>query len=225
MSIREVSRRLSVDHGDPRLHNKRDPLDELVFIILSAKTSEPSYLRTYRALKRAFPSWFEILDSPKGSIARLIIKGGLSKKKELQLRQLLTELRDRGTDDLNGLRKLTNAQAEKFLVSLPGVGLKTARCVLMFSFSRNVFPVDTHVNRVLSRIGLIQPKRLTDRVQDDIQRIIPLDLRHKLHVNLVAHGRAVCKAKNPACESCRVNDMCKYWSITKGTSENELPES
>ena len=213
-SVGEISQRLSLYHGDPSLHNKRDPLDELIFIILSAKTSESSYLRTYRALAKAFPNWFDILESRRGSVSRVIKGGGLSKRKESQIRRLLGRIRDQSpTGDLSFLRKLSDEEAERFLTTLPGVGLKTARCVLMYTMNRQKFPVDTHVKRILNRIGLIKSERLTDRVQDEIQRIIPMDIRYKLHVNLVAHGRTICKAANPFCQSCVLSDICEYSKV------------
>ncbi len=208
-----ISGRLSDEYGDPRLGNKEDPLDELVFIILSAKTAERSYFRTYEALKKAFPNWFHILDAPEGSVASVIGLGGLANKKEAQIRALLRAIRDRpGPMGLGPLAEMDTEEAESFLTSLPGVGAKTARCVLMYSLEREVFPVDTHVGRVLSRIGIIPRQRLTETAQDAIQAIIPLALRYKLHVNLVAHGRAVCRSRKPLCPACVVNESCDYYA-------------
>jgi endonuclease III len=208
-----VSDRLSQEYADPRLGNKDDPLDELIFIILSARTAESGYSRTYRALRDAFHSWFDILGTPEGSVARIISSGGLAEKKERQIRSLLQAVRDRTErKDLSFLQRMSTEEAEGFLTTLPGVGLKTARCVLMYSMGRNVFPVDTHVRRVLSRLGFVRYQRLTSRVQDQIQQTIPVRLRYKLHVNLVAHGRAVCTARRPSCERCILNHLCDYYA-------------
>ena len=207
-----ASARLSRQYGDPRHHNKSDPLDELIFIILSAKTAEASYLRTYDALKNAFGDWFRILDAPRGSVAHIISSGGLSEKKEAQIRALLSDIEERtGAKHLNMLSKMSTKQAEEFLTSLSGVGLKTARCVLMYSLDRDVFPVDTHVRRVLSRLGIIRFERLSDKVQNSIQERVPSELRYKLHVNLVAHGRAICRARKPRCNSCVLSNICTYY--------------
>lgn len=214
--LEEVSARLSAEYGDPRLHNKSNPLDELIFIILSAKTAEHSYLRTYRALRKAFRPWSMILDAPPGSVARVIAEGGLAEKKETQIRALLEAVRERtGRVSLSFLSKMGAEQSEGFLTSLPGVGLKTARCVVMYSLGREAFPVDTHVRRVLSRLGVIEFQRLTDRVQDAIQKVIPREVRYRLHVNLVAHGRAVCTARDPLCRDCVLNDVCAYYFRTR----------
>jgi len=222
LKIREICKKLSRVYSDPRLHNKRDPLDELIFIILSSRTSELSYLKTYRALRKRFRPWSKILETPKGLVAATIKFGGLSKKKETQIRSLLCELRNRGDESLVTLSAKVTKDAEGFLTLLPGVGLKTARCVLMYSLDRNVFPVDTHVKRVLSRIGIIEAERLTAEVQDSIQKAIPPHLRYKLHVNLVAHGRAICRPRKPLCGSCVVKEMCSYYSSGSGLSGNSL---
>ena len=216
--LRHVSVALSKEYGDPRLHNKSNPLDELIFIILSAKTVESSYLRTYKALRRAFPAWSGILKATPGTVAREIEVGGLAAKKESQIRSLLEAIRRRtGKVSLSFLFEATDHQAEAFLTSLPGVGLKTARCVLMYSLGRTVFPVDTHVRRVLSRLGAIEFERLTDGVQDSIQAEVP-KIRYLLHVNLVAHGRAICRARDPLCDRCVLSDVCLYYSERKGDS-------
>ena len=208
-----VSARLSRQYGDPSHHNKSDPLDELIFIILSAKTTEALYVRTYDALKKAFDNWFQVLDTPRGAVAHIISFGGLSEKKEAQIRALLADVKRRtGTEDLNSLSEMSTGEAENFLTSLSGVGLKTARCVLMYSLHRDVFPVDTHVRRILSRLGIIRFERLSDGVQNSIEERIPSEIRYKLHVNLVAHGRAVCRARNPLCNSCVISDVCKYYA-------------
>ena len=208
-----ASARLSRQYGDPRHYNKKDPLDELIFIILSAKTTEASYLRTYDALKNAFDDWFHILDTRRGVVAHIISSGGLSYKKEDQIRALLDDVKGRtGAEGLNLLSKMSTNEAEEFLTSLPGAGLKTARCVLMYSLGREVFPVDTHVRRVLSRLGIIRFERLSDKVQNSIQKRVPSEIRYKLHVNLVAHGRAICRARNPLCNSCVLSDICKYYA-------------
>lgn len=214
--IRLLSNRLSGIYGNPRHHNKDDPIDELVFIVLSSKTSEKSYLGTYDSLKKSFPEWKDLLKAPSPDVMRLLRSGGLSKKKEEWIRQILSRAYEdkinRETDSLAGMNTI---DAEAYLTSLPGIGLKSARCVLMYSLGRQVFPVDSHCNRILSRLGIVEHRRLTDRVQNEVQRKIPPDVRYALHVNLVAHGRSVCKARAPKCESCGVIRMCRIgiWNV------------
>lgn len=213
--LRWASHRLKLAYRSPRHHNKEDPLDELVFILLSAKTTERSYLRTYDALRRRFTDWFAVLGSPIGTVAATIREGGLSVKKERQLRSLLTEIESRtGREGFAKIRSLSTPDAARLLASLPGVGLKSARCVLMYSLGRKVFPVDTHCRRVMARLGVIRFERLTDSVQDRIQELVPPSIRYDLHVNLVAHGRAVCTARRPKCKSCVLKSRCAYFQTT-----------
>jgi endonuclease III len=216
-SLRLVSRTLAQRYGSPRHHNKDNPVDELVFILLSSKTSERSYLRTYRSLRKTFPGWWGILDTRPGAVASVIKLGGLSRKKEGQLRALLSEIRSRSpTGGLTDLSHMKNEEAERVLTSLSGIGLKSARCVLMYSFNRAVFPVDTHCRRILSRMGFIEFRRLTDKVQDEIQSAIPEDIRHDLHVNLVAHGREICTPSSPKCGHCPISRYCLYYRKAAG---------
>lgn len=222
--MRTVARRLSARYGDPRLGNKSQALDELVFILLSAKTAEPSYLRTYAGLHAAFPNWFAILDVPRDRVRAVLRPGGLAKKKERQLRSVLQRLRNDGIVDLGAhLALMGDGAAEQFLESLPGLGRKSSRCILMYACGREVLPVDTHVARVFSRLGWFPRRRLTDAVQDSIQRIVPKGLRYGLHVNVVAHGRATCLARAPRCESCTIRRWCAYYRAASTEVERTRP--
>lgn len=213
--IRVLSARLAREYENPRHHNKDDPLDELIFILLSGKTGERAYLRTFEALKSAFPKWNDLLKAPPSKVRKMIEFGGLARKKEEWIRRVLETMSDgnRGVD-LSFLSTMSNEEAEGFLTSLPGVGLKSARCVLMYSLGRKVFPVDSHCNRILSRLGLINNRRLSKAVQDEIQALIPEELRYSLHVNLVAHGRSKCTASNPRCSACVIIDICHHHLAT-----------
>jgi endonuclease III len=214
--VRTIARILREWYGRPPHHNKYDPLDELIFILLSAKTSERSYLRTYSRLKTRFPDWFSVLDAPAGAVHEVIAEGGLSKKKEAQIRALLRALsEDSSRFNRKTLSTMDDERLERYLTGLPGIGLKSARCVMMYSLGRQVFPVDTHCRRVLSRIGVIRSRRLTDRVQNEIQGEIPSRLRYDLHVDLVAHGRAVCKSGTPLCDECRLKSHCDFYCLTE----------
>jgi endonuclease III len=209
--VSEIAGRLAEQYGSPRLNNKDDPLDELIFILLSAKTAERSYVQTYDALHASFPDWFGILGSPIGVVRHKIARGGLATKKERQLRSLLQQLQQVGATDLRAfLEPLKSQVAEQFLESLPGIGRKSAKCVLMYSMDREVFPVDTHVARAFDRLGWFRRRRLTDSVLDKMERLVPPGLRYGLHVNLVAHGRLTCTAWRPNCPSCPVQSLCPF---------------
>ncbi len=215
--LRRIAATLSRVYGDPRLGNKDDPLDELIYIILSAKTTESSFVKTYESLHSGFPDWFAVLRVPRGRIARIIKSGGLSRKKETQIRGLLGHLKLTGIHNLRSeLDRLDDHDAERFLRALPGVGMKTARCVLMYSLDRQVFPVDVHASRVLSRLGFAPEGRLTDPAQNEIQACIPPSLRYSMHVNLVAHGRLICRPTKPSCSECPLLRSCPYPSRKHG---------
>jgi endonuclease III len=141
-------------YGMPRHHNKDDPLDELVFIVLSAQTEEYAYLKTYEALRATFPEWEGLAEADVEQIVAVIRPGGLYRKKARQLQGALAKIvRDQGRPTLAFLYDLDAAAAYSYLLSLPGVSNKTAKCILMYSLRRAVLPVDTHVWRIARRLG------------------------------------------------------------------------
>jgi endonuclease III len=210
VNVRTVARRLAKAYPDHDLGNQQDPLDELIFIIISTMTTGPSFRRTFAQLKRAFPSWDSALRAGVRGVEKVIRPAGLSRIKSRLIIRILQQLKRRlGRVNLSALAGLPTSEAEEFLISLPGVGLKTARCVLMYSLDRDVFPVDTHCLRISRRLGWTQGTQLSERVADEVQEIIPPDVRHALHVGMVMHGRAVCRAKAPNCASCVVKAYCQ----------------
>lgn len=226
--IREVDRRLRAEYGLSRLGNKEDPLDELIFIILSGKTAEATYQSTFGALKAQYPDWNIAARASVCEIEGTIRFGGLAGKKAAAISRLLRAVVDRvGQTDLTFLEDLGDAGAESFLRSLPGVGPKTARCVLAYSLGRQAFAVDAHVSRMAKRLGWSKHHRLTTRVQDRLQESIPPELRLSLHVNLVLHGRLVCRALLPQCTSCILADLCpsggRLWP-SRDVSQPPTPE-
>lgn len=214
--FREVARILELCHGTPSLGNKRDPVDELVYIALSRKTREDAYQSTYEQLKRAFPTWERMIDAPLSSVRNIVERGGLGDKKARSLVGALSTIRERfGTCSLAKAARWPDAELERFLCSLPEISRKSAYCVMMYSMGRSVFPVDTHVGRVLQRMG---PYRelgfdLEDLDHKGLQAVlaeaVPPNLRRSLHVNLVVHGREVCKAVAPRCDRCEIRKFCR----------------
>ena len=207
--FREADARLRDTYPSTRLGNKEDPLDELIFVILSGKTQESTYCATFQALKERYPSWSEAHEASPEEIEAVIRFGGLAKKKSLAISRLLSAISERvGRVDLSWLMTLDDRTAYDFLCGLPGVGPKTARCVLVYSLNRPVFAVDTHVARIMYRLGCSRHRRLTDRVQERIEALVPPDIRFSLHVNLVLHGRSICTAQWPQCGACVLADLC-----------------
>lgn len=214
--LRELARMLAVLHGTPDLGNKQDPVDELVYIILSRKTREEAYQSAFRALKDRFSSWDELLDADRRDVQALLRPSGLGDKKTLSLLGALRKLRERfGTCTLEPARTWTDDELETFLCSFPELHRKSAYCIMMYAFGRAVLPVDTHVGRVLSRIGPYRELGLELRGLDHKQLqvvladLVPPALRYSLHVNLIMHGREVCRAVKPLCGECPVRNLCR----------------
>lgn len=197
-------------YANPRHGNKRNPLDELVYIMLSTRTSESVFRGIYRNLRKAFPSWNEIDGRRIGELHRVLGPGGLSALKAYQLLGIFSALRrEFGRATLSPLKAMRNDKAEQFLTSLPGVGKKVAKCVLMYSLGRHVLPVDVHTHRVAVRLGL-RAKRRPDTSQDLMEAQVPPHLRYGFHVNAVAHGRIVCLSRKPLCDICVLRQYCPY---------------
>jgi endonuclease III len=214
-ALREIARILAVVHGGPGLGNKSDPVDELVYIILARKTREEAYQRTFDALKKQFATWDEMLSAPRESVTALIRSGGLSERKTVSLFGALRKLRETfGHCTLEPAREWPDQELETFLCSLPEISRKSAYCVMMYSFHRAVFPVDTHVGRILARLGPYRELGLSlggldhKKLQAILGDLVPPVLRYSLHVNLVAHGRTVCLSRRPLCERCDVRKFC-----------------
>ena len=220
-TARDVAATLKYRYRDFNHYNLKDQLDELLFIMCSTKTGEASYRDTFRALKETFPTHLQIAEAPAEYIARPIASGGLSNQKAKAMRDLLDIIVARfGEPTLKPLRAMGDEEAEEFLLSLPGVGKKTARCVLMYSLGRQVFPVDTHCWRIARRLGWIRPtqkdKHCAPRDMDRLQSRIPPELRHSLHVNMISLGREVCTPTAPRCNDCPVLDWCPRIGVPRG---------
>lgn len=204
-----VAERLREAHGSPRHGNKDDPLDELVYILLSQMTTAPSFGRVYDRLKGAVGSWDAVLEMPLSELCALIEDGGLSKQKAPRIKEILGRLaKESRPVSLDHLRRLPDSECERFLTALPGVGLKTAKCVMMYALGREVLPVDTHVSRVARRLGLLAADVPYPRVHDALEAVVPAKDRYDFHVNAVAHGRAVCLDRYPRCRECCLRRSC-----------------
>jgi len=215
---REIARLLETLHGTPDLGNHRDPVDELVYIILSRKTREAAYQRTFSKLKKRFKNWDDLLDAPTDVVGDLVREGGLETKKTASLFGALGALRSRfGTCTLEPARSWADDELEAFLCGLPEVGKKSAFCIMMYSMGRHVFPVDTHVGRVLARLSPLRDLGFNlegldhKQLQSALQDIVPPNLRHSLHVNLVVHGREVCTSQSPRCGDCELRKLCGHY--------------
>jgi len=220
LSVFDVAAALKKRYHDFNHYNLKNPLDELLFIICSTKTGEASYRSTFRSLKETFPTHLQIAEAPAEYIARPMLSGGLSNQKAKAIRELLDiVVAEFGEPTLKPLRKMSDEEAEAFLLSLPGVGKKVARCVLMYSLSRQVFPVDTHCWRIARRLGWVRTtqkdKHCAPRDMDRLQSKIPPELRYSLHVNMISLGREICTPTAPQCDDCPISAWCLRIGVPK----------
>jgi len=214
--FRQIVGALERRYHSPRHGNKSNPLDELIFIILSTRTQETAYQGVYAKLKRAFPTWSTIGPSAVPKVRRILRPLGLSNLKADQIAQIVQRLkRDFGRASLAPLRQMSDMEAEIYLVSLPGVGRKVAKCVMMYSLDRRVLPVDVHVHRLAGRLGFAV-KRRPDTSQELLESAVQPRLRYRFHVNAIAHGRAVCRPTQPLCTLCCLTKWCDYYSVSRG---------
>jgi endonuclease-3 len=211
-----VGRRLARAYGAPPPPRHLAPIEELVLTVLSQHTSDINRDRAYADLRRLFPSWDDVADAPLPALARAIRRGGLGPTKAVRIRAMLRGIRESGvTLDESAFTKMADQDLWDTLVALPGVGPKTAACVLLFSLDRPYFPVDTHVHRVAIRLGLVPRKASAVAAQAAFQASVPPEDMYPLHMSLIRHGRAVCVAIRPRCSECVLVDLCPRIGVTE----------
>jgi endonuclease-3 len=213
-----VQRLLRASQG-PFVPKPRLPvIDELVATVLSQHTSDLNSGRAFTQLKAKFPDWEQVLDASAEQVADAIRCGGIADQKARRIQQILAAIRDReGRVDLSCLHDLDDEAVEGYLTSLPGVGPKTAACVLVFSMGRAAFPIDTHVHRIAVRLGWIPQGTSAEKAHRILGPAVPPGIRYDLHLALIEHGRAVCKAQQPRCADCVLNRECPYRRETVST--------
>ncbi len=209
--LRRIVRILDDAYGRPVLSPRYPPVDELVYTILSQNTADVNTDRTFSALKVRFPRWAEARDAPVELIEAVIAPGGLAHTKAPRIKAVLEAVSERtGEPDLSELDAMSDEEAEAYLRRLPGIGPKTAACVLLFALERPVMPVDTHVHRVALRLGLIDAKASAERAHPELTALAGPRSEdvYAVHVGLVRHGRRVCRARRPACGQCPLAGLC-----------------
>lgn len=207
--IREIHRRLKRAHGPLEAPPRLDPIEELVLTILSQNTNDTNRDRAYESMRRRYRTWGALSKARVRDLVAAIRVGGLANTKAPRIIETLREIQAReGGFDLSWMGDASDETVREYLMSLPGVGPKTAACVLAFSLDRAVIPVDTHVHRVATRLGLLPKGATASRAHQLLGALIPARLRLPLHVGFIRHGRAVCRAGRPFCEDCVLQDIC-----------------
>lgn len=208
-TLLEVYRRLGKLYGIPRRRRSGTALDELVLTILSQNTNDRNSTEGFRRLKAAFADWEAVENAPWRNVAAALRVSGLANIKSQRIQKILRQIRERHGDyTLEFLRKTPTAEARDYLLAIPGVGPKTAACVLLFSFGKPVFPVDTHIHRVTQRLGIIPEKMNAESAHEELQKLVPPEITYPLHILLIRHGRDTCHAQRPECARCGLLDLC-----------------
>lgn len=203
-------------YGDKKQSRFSDPTEELILTILSQNTNDLNRDRAYSSLISRFGSWKEISGARASSIAAAIKVGGLANIKARRIKKILRQIGERSEDySISFIKKMSDNDAWEYLMSFDGVGPKTASCVMMFSLGRNFMPVDTHVHRVSRRLGLIPENMNAEKAHEWYREMhSPVD-PYRLHLNLIQHGRTLCRAGKPKCGECGLKDRCQYFAGKK----------
>jgi endonuclease-3 len=198
-------------YGVPENERASDPLDMLIKIVLSQATSDINSHRTFAALKKRFPGWEQALRARESTIADTIRSGGLANQKAAVIKSILRQIKaEHGTLDLSFLHNYSAEEATLYLSQFRGIGPKTIACTLLFACRKGVFPLDTHIFRILRRVGLIPQKSTDARAHQLMNAVVPEGKFYSFHVNLIRHGRAICRPREPLCERCPIVEYCDY---------------
>lgn len=188
-----------------------EPLDGLMLTVLSQNTNDRNRDRAFDRLKAEYPSWDSVAGAETEKITDLIRVAGLGDTKAARMKQILQIVYAKfGCYSIKGLSSWKPDEAREFLVSLPGVGVKTAAVVLMFDLAMPAFPVDTHVARISRRLGWVPEKMSADKIQLYLEATLPKDRFHGAHLNFLEHGRHICGARKPNCGECPARMWCEF---------------
>jgi endonuclease III len=213
LAIRDRLREL---YGRPVNHPHGHPIAELVRTILSQNTNDNNRDVAYGRMRERFPTWEEVRDAPPEDLEEALRPGGLAPSKTPRIQHVLDSIGD--PPDLDWIAEAPRQKALDYLTDLPGVGRKTAACVLIFAFDRPEVPVDTHVHRVGGRLGLFRPDAGFEEAHDEMLAITPPEDAYELHINLIRHGRAVCRPR-PRCGECGLRRMCVWYREHRGDAD------
>lgn len=188
-----------------------EPLDGLILTVLSQNTNDINRDRAYTNLKAKFPAWPDVIAAGASQLEDSIRTAGLAHTKAARIITILNRIHsDFGEYSILSLAGHGREFIREYLRALPGVGAKTVACTLLFDFKIPAFPVDTHITRISRRTGIAEEKSSPEEISRMLEEVVPESRCLGGHVNMIAHGRAVCHSQKPACESCVLSGMCKY---------------
>ncbi len=200
---------LNARYGAPVWKPDGPAMDELVLTVLSQHTNDRNRDAAYARLRQSFRDWGAVARAPHAAVAQAIRATGLSNGKARSIQGILRRVQEeRGDYSLEFLKGRPPEEARAYLRSLPGVGPKTAACVLLFCFGMPLFPVDTHIHRVTTRLGILASGRTAEQAHEDLAALIPPERYYPFHLMLIRHGRDTCHARRPACGECALRRLC-----------------
>jgi endonuclease III len=217
--VRAIRDRLRELYGRPRQRPHRKPVDELVRTVLSQNTNDRNRDRAFDRLRERFPSWEAVRDAPPEEVVEAIRPGGLAQQKAPRIQEILRRLGEQ--PDLDWMETAPREESLEYLLALPGVGRKTAACMLIFTWGIPEIPVDVHIHRVGGRLGLFPQRASFERAHDEMLAIVDPEDAYELHTNLIRHGRQLCRP-TPRCGECALRRMCPWYRAGRKMSAERL---
>ncbi|HMS65129.1 MAG TPA: endonuclease III [Ignavibacteria bacterium] len=222
--LKKITEKLSGYYGEP-FDNKAKPgkiLDVLIATKLSQNTTDKSSYKAYRKLKEDFLTWDDVCNAELSSIRNCIKVCGLANTKSKNIKEMLLKMRGNyGNLDLSFIKKFSNDEIYKELLQYEGIGVKTISCVLIFALGRDAFPVDTHVHRILNRLGIVKTNS-AEKTFEAVKDVIPEGKKYRLHSELIKFGRNICKSNKPLCNVCFLYSECEF-ELKKIYRKNKIP--
>lgn len=204
-----VTTRLDAVYGRPEPRRQADLLDGLIGVLLSQHTTAANARAAHQRYRAAFATPAEALAAGIDAIEEAIRPAGLAPTRARRIEAILRAVEaGGGTEEFERLRDLPDDAVRERLLALPGIGSKSAACVLLFVLGRPEFPVDTHVHRLARRLGWIDDRTDAETAYRELRERVPAADQAALHLNLVRHGRLVCRARAPRCADCVLLEVC-----------------
>ncbi|PQV64694.1 endonuclease-3 [Abditibacterium utsteinense] len=213
-------------HGEIERTPRREPMHELISTMLSHKTTGKNEDLAYARMWQKFGSWEKIRDAPEAELAEAIAASNYPEVKAPNIQKTLAAIiAERGEARIDFLADLPTDEALKWLVKLPGVGVKTATLTLLFCFGKEVLPVDTHLHRVSGRLGLIGPKTSADKAHKELLALLPREAHvlFNFHIGMLKHGQKICVWNTPRCQNCVLTNVCDYFQANQKLTDAPLP--